>query len=141
MSTTTFETLICILKALRSGGLLLKAGSIGLVKIGVTQGEVVVDLLNLEVMKLLLEPLRKAHGSTHVRIRQGNESSLLEALKIVKSFAEKLREEELTIRVMSSGEPVLTMGKKADPRLSRLILGRSIEANVSRMLSLIRALV
>ena len=65
---------------------------------------------------------------------------MVEKLKMMKGFAEDLMEERMTIGIRRMGEPVLVIGERANPRLSKLFLGSSIQANIIRIMSLMRAL-
>ena len=61
-------------------------------------------------------------------------------MKVLKGFAEELKNEKMTISVRSAGDPILVIGDKARPRLSRLVLGSDIQADTIKILSLIRKL-
>ena len=132
------ENLIRALKRLESGSLSIKSRDTDIVKVSTTANEILVDLQNLEVVKELLEPFRK------LGVLSGDgkeeEKSVVEKLKMMKEFAEKLREEKTTITIRRAGESVLMVGERAKPRLSRLVLGNSIQANIIKILSLMRAL-
>jgi len=64
----------------------------------------------------------------------------MEKLKMIKGFAENLREEGMTISIRRRGEPILVIGERAKPGLSRLVLGSSIQTNIVKMISMMRAL-
>jgi hypothetical protein len=64
----------------------------------------------------------------------------MEKLKMIKGFAENLREEGMTISIRRMGEPILVIGERAKPRLSKLVLGSSIQTNIIKIISMMRAL-
>ena len=134
------ENLIHALKRLESGSLSIKSRDIDIVKVSTTANEILVDLQNLEVVKDLLDPFRTLGVLSTGGDETEDETSLLEKLKMIKDFAEKLREEQTTITIRHQGESVLVVGERASPLLSRLILGRSIQANILKILSLMKAL-
>ncbi len=73
------------------------------------QREVFKDILNLEVMK---------------------EESILERLKTLADFAEKLKERGLTVTISHKEQTVLTLGKEANPTISPMVTGtNAIEIN------------
>jgi hypothetical protein len=128
--------LIGVLKIFKSGSLNVKSGSADLVKVSAAKDEITVDLQNLEVAKEILTPFRKLGVVTP----GAEEKSILEKLKMVKGFAETLKEEGMTISVRRMGEQVLVVGERAKPGLSRLVLGSSIQVDVMKIISLMRAL-
>ena len=134
------ERLIHALKILKSGGLSVKSMDRDIAKVSVTASEIVVDLQNLEVVKELLEPFRKLGVLSTGGEEKKEEKSVVEQLKMIKGFAENLREERMTITIRRMGEPVLVIGEKAKPRLSKLVTGSSIQANIIKIISLMRAL-
>ena len=131
------ERLIPALKRLTSGSLSLKARDTAIVTISAAANEVIMDLQNLEVMKELLEPF----GSLGVLNGLGTEeTSVVDKLNKIKGFAESLRAARMTISLRRRGEPIVVLGERANPRLSRLVLGSSIQADVLQILSTMRAL-
>ena len=142
--TSTFlaahsEILIQAIKIIKSGSLSVETAGKVIVKIGATTDEIVVDLENLEAVKGLLKSFRKQE-TVSVDDERREETSILEQMKTMKGFAEKLRDKKTTITISRFGETVLILGEKARPIISRLILGNSIEANVLEILSIVRAL-
>ena len=130
------ERLIHALKRVKSGSLRLKSGDTDVVKVSAAANEIIIDLQNLEIVKEILEPF----GRLGIFSIGGEEKSVVEKLKMMKGFAEDLREERMTIGIRRMGELVLVIGERANPRLSKLVLGSSIQANIIRIMSLMRAL-
>jgi hypothetical protein len=71
---------------------------------------------------------------------EGQGQSILYQLKVMKGLAEGLNEAKMTIRIQRMGEKVLVIGEQANPRLSRLVLGNNIQADILKLTSLIRDL-
>ena len=130
------ERLIHALKRVKSGSISVKSRDTDVVKVSAAANEIIIDLQNLEIVKEILEPF----GRLGIFSIGGEEKSVVEKLKTMKGFAEDLREERMTIGIRRMGEPVLVIGERAKPRLSRLVLGSSIQANIIRIMSLVRAL-
>ena len=130
------ERLIHALKRVKSGSISVKSRDTDVVKVSAAANEIIIDLQNLEIVKEILEPF----GRLGIFSIGGEEKSVVEKLKTMKGFAGDLREERMTIGIRRMGEPVLVIGERANPRLSRLVLGSSIQANIIRIMSLVRAL-
>ena len=130
------ERLIHALKRVKSGSISVKSRDTDVVKVSAVANEIIIDLQNLEIVKEILEPF----GRLGIFSIGGEEKSVVEKLKMMKRFAEDLREERMTIGIRRMGEPVLVIGERANPRLSKLVLGSSIQANIIRIMSLMRAL-
>ena len=131
------ERLIHALKRLKSGSLRLKSRDTDIVTVSAAANEIIMDLQNLEVVKGILEPF----GKLGVLNALGAEKeSVVEKLKMIKGFAENLREERMTISIRRMGEPILVIGERAKPRLSKLVLGSSIQTNIIKIISMMRAL-
>lgn len=126
--------IVTSLKRLRSGGLSVKSNDINILKLQVLENDITIDLRNLEVVKDFFRPFQKT------RTFDKEEESILDQLKKIKGFAENLKNENMTIRITTNEEPVLVLGEKAKPRLSRLILGSNIQADIIKIISLIRKL-
>ena len=131
------ERLINELKRLNSGSLIFKSRGTDVVEISATANEIIMDIQNLEIVKEILEPFVKLGV---LSTGGEEENSVVEKLKMIKGFAETLREEKMTISIRRMGEPVLVIGERARPRLSKLVLGSSIQANIIKIISLIGAL-
>jgi len=131
------ERLIPALKRLTSGSLSLKARDTAIVTVSAAANEIIMDLQNLEVVKELLEPF----GTPGILSALGaEEMSVVDKLTRIKGFAEALRAERMTISLRRRGEPIVVLGERANPRLSRLVLGSSIQADILQILSTMRAL-
>ena len=137
------ERLIHALKRLKSGSLGVKSRDTDIVKISAATNEIIIDLQNIEIVKDLLEPFMKlgvlSPGVEEKEEKQENKS-VMEKLKMIKGFAENLREERMTISIRRMSEPVLVIGEGANPRLSKLVLGSNIQADIIKIISLMRAL-
>jgi len=134
------EALIRTLRMFESGGFTVRARDADVIKVNATAHEFIVDLQNPEVVRDLSAPFRSLGAPSVGGDEKERELSLLEKLKAIKNFAEKLREEHVTITIRRQGDPLLTIGEKANPGLSRLVFGRSIQANTLKILSLLRTL-
>jgi len=65
----------------------------------------------------------------------GGRTSIRGRLSQIKSIAEELRNEELTVTVSYKGNRVVTVGAKAKPKISRVLTGtNAIEINSLRKL-------
>ncbi len=131
------ERLIPALKRLNSGSLSLRAKDTDIVTISAAANEISVDLQNLEVMKKLLEPIRVLGVLDTLG---AEEASIVDKLQRIKGFAEALEVEQMTISLRRGGEPLVVLGERAKPRLSRLVLGSSIQANILQILATMHAL-
>lgn len=134
------KRLIYALKRLKSGSLSVKARDTDIVEVSAAANEIIIDLQNIEVVKEILGPFRKLGVFSTGRGKKEEEKSVVEKLKVIKGFAENLREERMTISIRKMGEPVLVIGERANPRLSKLVLGNSIQANILKIISLMGAL-
>ncbi len=134
------ERLIHALKRLKSGSFSVKSRETDIVKISATTNEISINLQNIEIVKDLLEPFRKLGVLSPGEEEKEENKSVMEKLKMIKGFAETLRKERMTISIRRMREPVLVIGERARPRLSKLVLGSSIQANIIKIISLMRAL-
>ena len=83
--------------------------------------------IDLDVVdkKFVKDVVGSLGGSTSIRAR----------LSQIKSIAEELRDEELTVTVSYKGNRVVTVGAKAKPKISRVLTGtNAIEINSLRKL-------
>jgi hypothetical protein len=134
------ERLIYALKRLKSGSLSGKARDTDIVKVSAVANEIIIDLQNLEIVKEILGPFRKLGVLSTGGEEKEEDKSVVEKLKMIKGFAENLREERMTISIRRMGESVLVIGERAKPRLSKLVLGSSIQANILKIISLMGTL-
>jgi len=134
------KRLIHALKRLKSGSLSVKVRETDIVKIYVATNEIIIDLQNIEIMKDLLKPFRKLGVLTPGVEEKEENKSVMEKLKMIKGFAENHREERMTISIRRMSKPVLVIGERANPRLSKLVLGSNIQTNIIKILSLMRTL-
>ena len=134
------EKLIHTLKRLKGGSLSVKSKDTDIVTVSTSANEIIIDLQNLEIVKDLLEPFRKL-GILSPSVEEKEENkSVMEKLKMIKGFAENLREEKMTISIRRMSKPVLVIGERAKPRLSKLVLGDNIQANIINIISLMSVL-
>jgi hypothetical protein len=122
------------LKTLRSGGLTIKSNDLKIVALKIDKNEIAIDLQNLDTVKDLVKPLGKTSFSSEKKEKQ----SVLEILKSVKDFSKELKKEKMTISVKEAGDSILVIGEKAKPRFSRLVLGSNIQANILKIISILR---
>jgi hypothetical protein len=122
------------LKTLRSGGLTIKSNDLKIVELKIDENEIAIDLQNLDTVKDLVKPLRKATSKSEEKEKQ----SILDILKSVKNFSKELKNQKMTINIKETGDSILVIGEKAKPRLSRLVLGSNIQANILKIISILR---
>jgi hypothetical protein len=122
------------LKTLRSGGLTIKSNDFKIVELKIDENEIAIDLQNLDTVKDLVKPLRKATSKSEEKEKQ----SILDILKSVKNFSKELKNQKMTINIKETGDSILVIGEKAKPRLSRLVLGSNIQANILKIISILR---
>lgn len=134
------EKLIHTLKRLKGGSFSVKSKDTDIVTVSTSENEIIIDLQNIEIVKDLLEPFRKL-GVLSPGVEEKEENkSVMEKLKMIKGFAENLREEKMTISIRRMSKPVLVIGERAKPRLSKLVLGDNIQADIIKILSLMSVL-
>lgn len=139
MVTVPPKKLIASLKRLKSGGLTVRSKNTNIVELRVTEREISIDVQSIDAVKEFIGPLKKIPFSFSSG-EEEEEKSILDQLKMMKGFAEELKNEKMTISVRRAGDPILVIGDKARPRLSRLVLGSDIQADTIKILSLIRKL-
>jgi hypothetical protein len=131
--------LLSSLKRLSSGGLTVKSNNTNIMDIKILDKEITIDIQNLDTIKEVISPLTKGSFSFSNGEDQ-EEKSILDKLKMIKGLAGDLAKEEITISVKDNGKSILVIGEKANPTLSRLILGSNIQTNIIRIVSLVRKL-
>jgi hypothetical protein len=136
MVTVPSQLLTSTLKMLKGGGLTIKSKDANLLEVKIDEKEIAIDIQNLETIKDFITPLRKKSLSSEEKEKQ----SIYEILKSIKDFSKELKNEKMTINIKDTGESILIIGDKAKPRISRLILGSNIQANVLKIISMIRKL-
>jgi HEAT repeat protein len=118
---------------MRSGGLTIKTNDLKIVELKIDENEIAIDLQNLDTVKDLVKPLRKTSSKSEEKEKQ----SILEILKSVKDFSKELKTQKMTINIKETGDSILVLGEKAKPRLSRLVLGSHIQANILKIISIL----
>jgi nucleotide-binding universal stress UspA family protein len=105
----------------------------------VAPNDLVIDLQHIETVKQILESIRQS-GDLNLVEEAGHEPSIFHQLTVMKGLAETLNEAKMTIRIRRRGATVLVVGERAKPRLSRLVLGNNIQADILQITSLLRDL-
>jgi hypothetical protein len=131
------KQLITALKRLKGGKVSVKAQNTDIIHVNAAPNDLVIDLQHIEMVKDILDPLRELDV---FNIAGEERQSIMDLLKGMKGFAEGFNEAQMTLRIQRMGEPVLVIGEQANPRLSRLILGNNIQANILKLTSLMRDL-
>ncbi len=131
--------MIPALKRLTGGEVSVKARNTDIVHVYAATNDLVIDLHNIEMVKETLDAFKDLEiFNLGEGERQGQ--SIMDQLKIMKGLAEGLKEAKMTIRIRRMGETILVIGDQANPRLSRIILGDNIQADILKITSLIRDL-
>jgi hypothetical protein len=124
---------------LESGGISVKARNTDIIHVNAGTNDLIIDLQNIEIVKTILDSFKEL-GVFNMIDDEGQEQSILHQLRVMKGFAEGLNEAKMTIRLQRMGETVLVIGEQANPRLSRLVLGNHIQADIFKITSLMSAL-
>ena len=98
------DTVATVIKAATNGTIRIAIKNQPLVKINLSKGRIMVDLLEPTLFK-----------------SSQDETGLFDKIKTSKEFADKLSDNDLTISLLRKGKEVLTLGKEAKPKLSRLL--------------------
>ena len=138
-SVIPLERVIPGLKRLAGGSVSVKSRDTDIVKVNTAPNDLIVDLQNIEMVKEIFDAFRDL-GVLNIIGEERQGQSILDLLKVMKGLAEDLNEAQMTIRLRQMGETILVIGEQANPRLSRLILGNNIQANIIKITSLIRDL-
>lgn len=133
------KMLIASLKRLKSGGLTVKSKDTNIIEVKVEENEIAIDVQSMDTVKKFITPLQNTRFSFS-SADEHEETSILHQLQMLKTFANELKKAKMTVSVKDAGDPILVIGDKAKPRLSKLILGSNIQASVTKILSLIRKL-
>jgi hypothetical protein len=131
--------LIPALKRWEGGGVSVKARNADIVHIHAAPNELVIDLQHIAIVNDILDPFRQ-WGVLNLVDEAGHEASIVHQLMVMKGFEEALTEAQLTIRIRRRGETVLVMGERANPRLSKVILGNKVQADILQLTALLRDL-
>ena len=131
--------MIPALKRLEGGGVSVKARNTKIIQVNAATNDLIIDLHNIEIVKTILNSFKEL-GVLNIVEDEGQEQSILHQLRVMKGLAEGLNEAKMTIRIQRLGETILVIGEQANPRLSRLVLGNNIQADILKITSLIRDL-
>jgi hypothetical protein len=129
--------MIPALKRLAGGSVSVKAKDTNIIKFNTALNNLIVDLQNIEMVKEIFDAFRDL-GVLNIIGEERQGQSILNQLKVMKGLAESLNEAKVTIRIRRMGETVLVIGEQAKPRLSRLVLGNNIQADILKITSLMR---
>ena len=133
------EKLVASLKRVKRGGLTVRSKNANIMELKVADREISIDVQSIDAVKEFIGPLKRIPFSFPSG-EEEEEKSILDQLKMMKGFAEELKNEKMTITVRRAGDTIIVIGDKAKPRLSRLVLGSDIQADTIKILSLIRKL-
>jgi hypothetical protein len=136
MATVPPQLLTSTLKMFKSGGLTIKSSDANILEVNIDENEIAIDIQNLETIKDFIKPLRGKSPSSEEKEKQ----SIYQMLKSIKDFSNQLKKEKMTINIKDAGDSILIIGDKAKPRISRLILGSNIQANILKIISIMRKL-
>ena len=110
------ESLLKILKSVRSGSIRLQVANRPALKIEINRNDLVVDSAasSKTILKLdLLEPT--------VFSVSDDQTSLFDKLRTAAEFAQKLTDNGITLFLLRKGKEAITLGESASPSLSRII--------------------
>ena len=124
---------------MEGGSVSVKARDTDIVQVNTAPNDLIIDFQNIEMVKEILDAFREL-GVLNIVGRERQGQSILDQLKVMRGLAECLNEAKMTICLRRKGETILVIGERANPRLSRLILGNNIQANIIRIASLMRDL-
>jgi hypothetical protein len=124
---------------LEGGSISVKARNRDIVHVNAAPNDLVIDFQNIEMVKEIFDAFRNS-GVLNIVGEEMQRQSILDQLKVMKGLAEGLNEARMTIRIRRMGETVLVIGERATPRLSRVVLGNNIQADIFKITSLMRDL-
>lgn len=110
------ESLLKILKSVRSGSIKLQVANRPALKIEINRNDLVVDSAasSKTILKLdLLEPT--------VFSVSDDQTSLFDKLRTAAELAQKLTDNGITLSLLRKGKEAITLGESASPSLSRII--------------------
>ena len=110
------ESLLKILKSVRSGSIKLQVANRPALKIEINRNDLVVDSAasSKTILKLdLLEPT--------VFSVSDDQTSLFDKLRTAAELAQKLTDNGITLFLLRKGKEAITLGESASPSLSRII--------------------
>ena len=96
--------------------------------ISLQKGSVKIDCDNKPLMDFSTKDNIRTMDVYDLPIKMSKKPGLIKQLSEAKSLAKKLREQNVTLDVKYKGELVLRLGKKANPKLARIVtLSKDIE--------------
>ena len=110
------ESLLKILKSVRSGSIKLQVANRPALKIEINRNDLVVDSAasSKTILKLdLLEPT--------VFSVSDDQTTLFDKLRTAAELAQKLTDNGITLSLLRKGKEAITLGESASPSLSRII--------------------
>lgn len=113
-------------KVLKHGRVCLQINGAENIQISKQNNKVDLNFLQKELLRKLLE-----------FDAEMEEESILEKLEILKTIAERLKRDELTITISHKGQTVLKLGHEAEPTVSRIVIGTNA-IEVTNFIELIR---
>ena len=108
---------VWLFHGLKSGEITLFSNKTAVVRLSASENVVDIDAINQQFLKDLFNNMKSG-------------KPLLEQVKQLKTIAEDLRKEGLTVTISIEGDQVLSIGKDAKPKLSKVITGtNAVEIN------------
>ena len=108
---------VWLFHGLKSGEIILFSNETAVVRLSASENVVDIEAVNQQFLKDLVSVMKSG-------------KPLLGQVKQLKTVAEDLRNEGLTVTISIEGDQVLAMGKEAKPKLSKVITGtNAIEIN------------
>lgn len=113
------ESAVGLVQTLKQGEITLQTNGAESILVQIENNKTDLDFARKDVFKDLLSLEANAE-----------EESILERLKTLGDFAEKLKEKGLTITISHQKQIILTLGKEAHPTISQMVTGtNAIEIN------------
>ena len=113
------EIAVGLVQMLKQGEITLQTDKAGNILLQIENNKTDLDFARKDVFKDMLGLEAKTE-----------EESILERLKTLGDFAEKLKEKGLTITISHQKQTILTLGKEAHPTISQMVTGtNAIEIN------------
>jgi hypothetical protein len=113
------ESAVGLVQTLKQGEITLQTDGADSILVQIENNKTDLDFARKDVFKDLISLEAKTE-----------EESILERLKTLGDFAEKLKEKGLTITISHQKQIILTLGKEAHPTISQMVTGtNAIEIN------------
>jgi hypothetical protein len=117
---------VWLFHGLKSGEIILFSNKTAVVRLSASENVVDIDAANQQFLKDLVSIMKSG-------------KPLLGQVKQLKTIAEDLRKEGLTVTISIEGDQVLAIGKDAKPKLSKVITGTNA-VEINNMMKLIKFL-